>query len=150
MHDATKVLLGTTQSSYREGITSYAVADVATFPAGTIVRLKNDGTLSVTKGDGEYLGVSLGKSLSDTSRIAVLKAGLKVPVLLTDDSAEYAYVVLGASVYVDDVSGLANIVDDGNVTTTISSAIYVSGALDGINEAGSTVKVALIDMVGGL
>jgi hypothetical protein len=150
MHDADTILLGTIQSSYKEGCTSYAVADVATFPAGTAVRLKSTGELSVTKNDGEYLGVSLGKSMSDTSRIVVLKAGLRVPILLTDDSAEYAYVVKGASVYIDDVSGLANIVDDGNVTTTISSAIYVSGVMTGINEAGAEVNVALIDMVGGL
>jgi hypothetical protein len=150
MHDDTKVLLGTTQSTYKEGVTSYAVADVATFPAGTIVRLNSAGTLSVTKADGEYLGVSLGKDQSDTSRIAVLKAGLRVPVLLTDDSDDYAYVVLGAAVYADDVTGLANIVDDGDVTTTITSAIYVSGALTGIDESGNEVYCALVDMVGGL
>jgi hypothetical protein len=148
-HDSTKVLLGTTQSTFREGVTAYTAA-VATYPAGTAVRLKNDGTISVTKADGRLIGVSLGQSLSDTACIAVLKAGARVPILLTDDSAEYAYVVKGASVYIDDVSGLANIVDDGNVTTTVSNAIYVSGALDGINEAGESVKVALIDMVGGL
>ena len=68
----------------------------------------------------------------------------------TDDEDDYAYVVKGASVYVDDVTGKANIVDTGDVTTTVTNAIYVSGPLDGINEAGQTVKVALIDMPGGL
>jgi hypothetical protein len=148
-HDATKIKMGTVQSSYREGVSSYS-ASPSDFPAGTVVRLKSDGTLSKTKADGEIIGVSLGADLSDTSRVVVLKAGLRVPVLLTDDEAEYAYAVPGAAVYVDDVTCIANIVDDGDVTTTVTSGIYVSAAMDGISESGTTVQVALVDMPGGL
>lgn len=149
MHNASQVLMGTTGSSAREGVVSYP-SDPATFKAGLFLRLKNDGTLSVTKADGKALGISLGKSLSDISRTAVVKAGSAIPVLLTDDSASYAYVVKGAFAYSDDVTGKANVVDDGSVTTTITNAIYVSGALDGIAEDGTTVKVALVDIVGGV
>lgn len=147
-HDASKVLLGQVPHSAKT-ITQHD-QDPASFVAGTAVRQKSDGALSVTKADGQLIGVSLGASLSDTKKTAVCRVGSSVPILLTDDEASYAYVVKGAAVYVDDVTGLANIVDDGSVTTTITNAIYVSGPLDGINEAGQSVKVALIDMVGGL
>lgn len=138
-----------TQSSLRKGVESYN-SDPATYPAGTAVRLASTGLLTVTKASGQLIGVSLGRSLSDIKRTSVIKAGLLVPILLTDDSAEYVYVVKGAAVYIDDVTGKANIVDTGDVTTTISGAVYASGPLDGIAEDGTTVKVALIDMQGGL
>jgi hypothetical protein len=147
-HDASKVLLGTNQST-RICTVNYA-ADPATFPAGTAVRMKSDGTISVTKAHGQLIGVSVGKSMSDTLRLAVAREGLLIPILLTDDSDDYSYVVKGAPVYIDDVTGLASIVDDAEVTTTITNAIYASEALDGINEAGESVKVALIDMISGL
>ncbi len=153
MHDATKVLMGSTQSSYREGASSYQVSDVTDFPAGTVVRLNSSGSLSVTKSDGSYLGISLGVDLSDAGKIVVLKAGLRVPVLLTDQDppdGDYDYVEMGKPLWVDDVTGLSNIVDDGGVTTTVSAAIYVTGALTGINEDGDEVAVALVDMPGGL
>ena len=148
MHDPTKQLLGATNSSAKE-VSQHAV-DPASFVAGTAVRQKSDGLLSVTKADGMLIGISLGKSLSDTKKTAVARTGSEIPILLTDDSDDYSYVVLGAKVYVDDVTGLANIPDDGEVTTTITDAVYVSGPLDGIAEDGSTVKVALVDIPGGL
>lgn len=148
MHDPTKVLLGTTQSSAKD--VSCHDGDPATFQAGLVMRQKSDGTLSVAKADGGILGISLGKSLSDHKKTAVLRSGELVPIQLTDDEAEYAYVVKGQSVWIDDVTGKANIEDDGDVTTTVSNATYVSGALDGVKEDGTTVKVALIDMTGGL
>jgi hypothetical protein len=79
------VLMGTTQSSNKAGVTSTDhTADVANFPAGTCCRLKSDATLSKLKSDGNLIGVSLGKSMSDTTRAVVLRSGLRVPVLLTD------------------------------------------------------------------
>ncbi len=261
-HDATKVLLGATASSNREGISEWSSSPV-TYPAGTAVRLKSDGALSKLVGDGQYLGVSLGKGLSDVLKTAVLRAGLGVPVLLsakpatgsfvitsyanlvsgTDDSitvgatvftaqagavtpgdatfraatdnattaaslaaqinahatagalveatvssatvtltaklnttagnaialdytdndanvgatksgvfltggADAAdYVVKGAKVYFDDITGLA---DHASSNSTVSDAVYVSGVLTGIDEGGSSVAVALVDMPGGL
>jgi len=149
MSHSDTIYMGNTQSSYKE-VSNYAAA-VASFPAGTCVRLKSDGTISKAKADGGLLGISLGRSLSDTNFLAVCRAGLLVPILLTDDEAEYAYVVKGAAVWIDDVSGIANIEDTGAVTTTVSNAIYASEAMDGIAEDGTTaVKVALIDMQGGV
>lgn len=148
MHSETKTLLGATGSSAKD--TSVHNVDPASFPAGTAVRLKSDGLLTVTKAEGQLIGVSLGKSLSDHKKTTVCRTGESVPILLTDDEDDYAYVVKGALVYVDDVTGLANIVDDVSVTTTATQAIYVSGPIDGVKEDGTTAKVALIDMTGGL
>lgn len=147
-HDPTKVLLGTTQSSAKD-ISNYD-SDPATYVAGLAVRLASTGLLALTKASGMLVGISLGRSLSDTKKTAVAKKGELIPIQLTDDEADYAYVVIGQKVYVDDVSGKANIVDDGNVTTTITDATYVSLPIDGIAEDGTTVKVAMIDMPGGL
>jgi hypothetical protein len=144
MHDATKVLLGTTRSSAKD-ISNFA-ADPATFPAGTAVRLKSDGTLSVTKAHGTLVGVSLGRSLSDIKKTAVARSGEQVPIILTEGLTP----VIGAAVWVDDVTGHANIADDGGVTTTVTNATYVTGVLEGIDEDGASVDVALIDMPGGL
>ena len=148
MHNAGQVLLGATKSSDK-AVTEYA-SDPASYVAGTAVRVASTGLLALAKASGTLAGISLGKSLSDTSKTAVCRSGLGVPILLTDDEDDYAYVVIGAKVYVDDVTGLANIVDDETETTTITDAVYVSGVLDGINEAGALVKIALVDMPGGL
>lgn len=147
-HNANVVQMGKTESSSKD-VTQHN-SDPATYVAGTAVRLKSDDTLSVTKAHGQLLGISLGRSLANTKRTAVCRAGLGVPILLTDDSADYAYVVKGAPVYIDDVTGKANIVDDGSVTTTISNAVYTSGVLTGIAEDGTEVAVALVDYPGGL
>jgi hypothetical protein len=136
--------MGTTRSSDRAA-TPYN-SDPNTFPAGTAVRLNSSGVLSVTKADGLWVGVSLGKSLSDHKKTSVLKVGSLVPVKLTT-VADYPYVVLGSAVSIDDATGLAN---EAGVAATVSNATYASGVLDGIQEDGTTVKVALIDMVGGL
>jgi len=143
-HDPTKFKMGTTNSSAKD--VSNFKSDPATFPAGTAVRVKSDGKLSVTAADGGFAGVSLGAPLSDAKVTTVVRTGEGVAVLLTDDAASYAYVVLGASVYIDDVSGKADVTSG----STLTNAIYVSLPLDGVLENGTTAKVALIDMPGGL
>jgi hypothetical protein len=80
MHDATKVLMGSTQSSDRDA--SVFPSDPASFPAGRAVRLADDGTLSTTLADGGLVGVSLGRSLSDTKKTAVCRDGNRVPIEL--------------------------------------------------------------------
>lgn len=79
MHDASKVLFGAVGSSDR--VVTREDADPAGFPAGRIVRAKNDATnLSLASGDGALKGVSLGKDLSDALKTAVCRAGNEVPV----------------------------------------------------------------------
>jgi hypothetical protein len=80
-HDASKVYLGTVKTSSRE-ITEH-VGSPVTFKAGLAIRQKSDDTLSLTKTDGQWLGVSIGKGLSDSLKtVAIARDGLKVPVLL--------------------------------------------------------------------
>lgn len=244
MHDPTKVLMGATGSSAKDS--SMHSANPATYKAGLAVRLKNNGDISLLKSDGSWLGVSLGRSLSDTSKIAVARTGSEIPLLASDDS-EFAslqkdhllftavlvgsdgndiqitlantatagaetvdvtalsivvgiesgvstcqqivdaieadaeasalitvaidegeaasaqaaftidnleggvdlgsYITVGAKVYINDTTGLADVNDSGR---TISDAVYVSGLLSGIQEDGTIANVVLVDMSGGL
>jgi hypothetical protein len=83
-HDASKVLLGTIQTSSKE-ITEH-LGSPATYKAGLAIRLKNNAgvqDLSLLKADGLWLGISLGKGLSDSLKtVAIARDGLKVPILL--------------------------------------------------------------------
>ncbi len=63
----------------------------------------------------------------------------------SDDSADY--VQIGAFAYFSDTTGKA---DDPNSGATISNAVYVSDVMVGIDEGGSNVAIALVDMIGGL
>lgn len=87
MHDATKVLMGSTQSSDKD--VSTFPSDPASFPAGRAVRETSAGALSLSSGAGALVGVSLGKSLSDHKKTAVVRTGNRVPLELPG----YAYLV---------------------------------------------------------
>jgi hypothetical protein len=80
-HDPQKVLLGSTGSS--DKLATCEVGDPSTFKAGLAVRRNTNGELSLTT--GQLIGVSLGRSLSDTSKTSVLRSGNFVPVQLTDE-----------------------------------------------------------------
>jgi hypothetical protein len=80
MHDPTKVLMGAPYSSARE--ISTHDSDPSTFKAGLAVRRDSSNALSLAVGDGQWVGVSLGKSLSDTKKTAVARTGMGIPVLL--------------------------------------------------------------------
>lgn len=140
-HNASKVLMGMTQSSFR-------IVDnkKGTREAGLAVRLTSAGALSVTKADGELLGVSVGKDLSEAGRTNICRAGLGVPVLLTSGFTP----TVGAQVHIDDATGKAAASGTGK---TGVNAVYASGKLTAIKEDGtedSTDGCALIDMAGGL
>lgn len=81
MQNASKVLMGTTRSSSKQGAEVFP-SDPATFIAGLAVRRKNDNTLSVLKADGPWVGVSLGRSQSISLKTTVLMCGEQVPILL--------------------------------------------------------------------
>lgn len=143
-HNANQVLMGTTRSNVKE-VTSAR----GTYAAGIAVRQKSDGTLSVTKADGSWLGVSLGVDLSNTDKIAVVRKGLQVPVQLKAGFNP----TIGAVVEFDDATGLAT----GDGTKTASNAVFATGRLGGsgadngiAENGGSNVGVALIDFPGGL
>lgn len=138
MHDAGKVLMGTTQSSDRS-----VTSKVGSIAAGTVVRLKSDDTLSVAKSDGEVLGVSLGKDLSNSDKNAVVRRGLGVPILLEESFTP----TIGDQVFINDTTGIAGGEDTGY---TGVNAVYRSAVLVGMSETGTEVDAALIDMQGGL
>lgn len=147
-HDTTKQVMGSVNSNHKE-VSNWAGSST-TFPAGQAVRLKSDGTLSKAKADGQLLGISLGKDLSNAGRVPVVRKGLSVPILLkaSFDPA------IGAQVLLDDTTGLAT----GDGTNTGVNAVYASGRLGGTgvtggySEGGSSADtgVALIDFPGGL
>lgn len=78
MHNASQVKLGTSRSSAKD-ITSHDV-DPASFPAGLAVSMGSDGKPSLLKSAGMRMGVSMGKSLSDHKKTAVLRTGEQVPM----------------------------------------------------------------------
>jgi hypothetical protein len=138
MHDATKVLLGTSQSSHKK-VTSHDGA----IEAGLIVRVKSDDTLSIAAADGQAIGISLGKDMSDLTRTAICRKGLRVPVQLTSNFTPNK----GAAVSISDTTGKAIAAGGG---ATVMNANYATSTLTGTKEDGTTCNVALIDFPGGL
>lgn len=141
MHSATTVHMGSHNSNVIEA-DNFKGAE-ATFLAGLAVCLDDDNDLSLASADGSILGISLGKSLSEVSRISVARRGLKVPILLTNGFTP----TVGAQVQVSATTGKA--VSTGG---TAVNAIYRSAALTAYDEAGAVIAdgAALIDFPGGL
>lgn len=139
-HDASKVIMGNVTSTFKNIDNKAGVIE-----AGLIVRLKSDDSISIAAADGSPLGISCGKSLSDTSRTAIVRKGSQVPILLTAAFTP----VIGAQVHISDTTGKAGTAGAG---FTGMNATYVSGALTAVKEDGSEVAsgAALIDMPGGL
>lgn len=141
MHDPTKFLMGSVQSSLKN-VDNYA----GEIEAGLIVRQKSDGSISIASADGLPLGISVGKSLSNTARTAVARKGVGVPVLLTNGFTP----TIGDQVHISNTTGKAIASGAG---ATGMNAVYVSGKLTAIKENGtedSTDGCALIDFPGGL
>lgn len=140
-HNAAKIPMGATQSSDKTVDNMLGAID-----AGKIVRLKSDGTISLALADGSAIGISLGKSLSDTSRTAICRKGLKVPILLTSGFSP----AIGAQVAISDTTGLAKAYTgsgDSYVNATYASTKKIAVLEDGTEVADG---VAYIDMPGGL
>lgn len=143
MHESNTVYMGITTSNIK-AVDNKAGA-VATFKAGVACRLKSDDTLSLAKADGELLGISLGRSLSDTQRVAICRKGLGVPILLTNGFTP----TIGAQVNISDTTGLAGAAGAG---FTAVNAVYVSSTLTAYDEDQAAIAdgAALIDFAGGL
>lgn len=139
-HSATTIYMGSGQSKTKT-VDNYA-GDPATFKAGLCVHQKSDGTLSLAAADGSKLGISMGRSLSDTKRTAVARKGLRIPILLTNGFTP----TVGAQVQISTTTGKA--VASG----TAVNAVYVSGVMTAYDEDGVAIAdgAALIDFQGGL
>lgn len=139
-HSATTIQMGLTQSSIKE--VDNRLGDPATFLAGLCVHLKSDETLSLASADGSKLGISMGRSQSDTKRTAICRKGLRVPILLTNGLTP----VIGAQVQISTTTGKA-------ISSGIAvNAYYVSSTMTALDEDGTAITdgAALIDFPGGL
>lgn len=139
-HSATTVYMGSHGSNVLES--DNWPGDPATFKAGLCVHLDDDGDLDLAASAGGKLGISLGKSLSDTKRVPVARKGKKIPILLTNGFTP----TIGAQVQISTTTGKA--VSSG----TAVNAVYVSGTLTAYDEDGVVIDdgAAYIDFIGGL
>jgi hypothetical protein len=117
MHSATKALLGTTRSSSKQGSTVFD-NDPASFLAGVAVRAKSDGKLSLVKADGQWVGISMGRSQSDHKKTAVLRAGEQVPVRCSRQPARGIITI----------TSVANLLSGGADTITVGATIFTAQA----------------------
>lgn len=140
MHNTSKVQMGCPQSSART-----VVSHIGEIAAGTVVRRKSDGTLSVVNTDGDFYGVSLGKDQSKAGYSSICVAGLGVPVILTDAFDP----TIGAVVTVSNSTGFAASSGTASAATYASGRIGGTGVNGGQTEDGGTVGAALIDFPGG-
>lgn len=140
MHSATVIQMGTTNSSDKEVFNH--IGDPATFLAGLCCHLKSDDTLSLAAADGSKIGISLGKTFSDTKRTAIVCKGSGVPILLANGFTP----TIGAQVQISTTTGKA--VSSG----TAVNAYYSSSTLTAYDEAGTAITdgAAYIDFPGGL
>lgn len=140
-HNLEECAMGSVGSSSRE--TSEHASDPATFPAGIAVRISSTGALSTTKAAGRWAGISLGKSLSDTSKTSVCRTGLRVPVQI--ESAPARGLVT--------ISSYADLVDTSNDTLKIGATTFTfktSASLEGevlCAASGSTNAVVAAALV---
>ena len=139
-HDASKVLMGQTNSSVKE-VSNH----VGTIGAGLVVHLKSDDTITVAKADGGALGVSLGKDLSNIGYTSIARKGLSVPIKL---ASGYTTPAKGGQVAINDTTGEARAYT--GTGDSYVNAYWVSGVLTGIFEDGTEANVALADFPGGL
>lgn len=113
LENTSQVLMGSTQSSLKKGTEEFS-CDPTVFLAGLAVRRNSSNLLSVTKADGMWAGVSLGRSGSNTKNTCVLKGGDMVPVLL---SSAYATGVATITSY-------ANLVATSNDTLKVGATTF--------------------------
>lgn len=108
-HDASKIVLASSRSNVKD-VETFNV-DPASFQAGLVVSLASTGLPSLLRSAGMRLGVSLGKSLSDSKKTDVLRAGLKVPVQAHNKRA----------------SGIVTITNFANLVSGTDDALAVAG-----------------------
>ena len=144
MHDTSKCVMGGGQSSIKDVRSKKAKSgSVGLVPAGTVVHLKSDDTLSPVASDGAVVGISMGKDQSNTDRVSYCERGNAIPALLTSGFTP----TKTAAVYYDPTTGK---LAASSGSATALNARYASGKLTGIAEDGTSVDAALIDFNGNL
>ncbi len=143
-HDETKALMGSTGSTSKDGTEVFDV-DPATYLAGLAVRRTSGNSLSVTKSAGRWVGVSLGRNLSDCKKTTVLKSGLQVPVLL---DAQPARGVVEITSYADLLVTAADTLKVGATTFTAQSgAVSHGGATFRAASSNDATATSLADQI---
>lgn len=142
MAHSLKIYMGSTKSNHRE-----VMNKKGSIAAGLVVRLADDGDISVAQSAGEIIGLSLGKDLSNTDRTAYVNDGLEVPIRL---ASGFTNPVIGAQVAVSDTTGEA-VAYTGSGDRYVN-AVYVSAAATRVEEDGTetVTGAAYINMQGGL
>jgi len=142
MAHSSKIYMGSTKSNHRE-----VMNKKGSIAAGLAVRLKSDGTISVAKADGELIGLSLGKDLSNTDRTSYVNDGLEVPIRL---ASGFTNPTIGDQVAISDTTGEA-VAYTGSGNRYVN-AVYVSAAATRVDEDGTETATgaAYINMQGGL
>ena len=130
-HDATKVLMGATRTTSKE-VTRHA-GDPATYLAGLAVR-QGASALSLLSSAGRWLGISLGRNLSDVANsVAIARDGLGVPVLLEASPARGTV----------EVTSYANLVSGTDDSITVGATVFTAQA--GAATPGQTTFQAVTD-----
>ncbi len=152
-HNAAKALMGSTGSNIKE-VTNFPSVSGSVVEAGLACILEDDGKISLDTSEGNLVGISLGKDLSDTGRTAVARKGAMVPVKLKASFDP----TIGAQVAIEDDTGLARAYTGSG--DRYVNAVYRTGRLGGTGVTGGiaegatsdagTVGVAYIDFIGGL
>lgn len=143
-----RVKMGALKSSFKL-VKSYKTDTGEVIDAGKFVFLKNDGTVTLTKGSNLALGVSLGKDMSNTGMISVVLEGIDVPVLVKSG----ATLAIGGQLAIETDTGLA--VATGGAGTDYNGS-YTSAKLaskgiaeDATSDVG-TLDVVLVNIIGGV
>lgn len=140
-HDASKVLLGSVGSNERD--ITCEPGDPSVAKAGLVVSRGSDSELDVGGSAGSFLGVSAGRSLSDTEKCAVVRCGLRVPIRLQDDN-EFSELVVGDLTITSKLRGTAGdaitiaLVDGGTAgdeEVTVEGTDIVVSMDDGVSTA---------------
>lgn len=124
MQDATQIKLGSQGYTGAE-ITDFAV-DPASFPAGLCVSMNSSGLPSLLKSDGIRMGVSMGRSLADVLKTAVLRTGLRVPIRAELKRA----------------TGLVTVTSFANLLTTTPDTLAVAGTTFTAQSGAATLGTA--------
>lgn len=145
--DATFQASGTTAqtaTSLATQINAHAVISTKVYAvaSGATVRL-----YAKVEGAGTGHDVTVTYTDNDTNVGATLSE-LAAGKLDGGSNTTATYITVGTKMYINDVTGKADVAMTG--FSTISDAVYVSGLKSGIQEDGTEVGAALVDMQGGL
>jgi hypothetical protein len=138
MHDSTKILMGSTGSSFKT-----VWNQKGAIAAGLVCRQKSDGTITTVKADGAAIGVSIGKDLSNTDKTAICRRGERVPLLVTSGLTP----AIGAQVYISDTTGKAAA---SSASATAVNAYYSDSKKTAILEDGTSDEAVHVCFPGGL